>query len=381
MINRALHVGNPSGGLTSLGVASNGQIPIGSGGLNPVLATITGGSNLNVANAGGSITVNLDNTVSISGSMTAGTTVTAGTGLITTTGDVTCVAGNITFAATTSSSAGVIEQDGNKFLHTFNASGASTNLYLGENAGNFTSTIAARNTGLGTGTLRNLTTGVSNTAVGDDCLRLVTSGELNFAVGRSALGEVTTGSRNTGFGTSAGFAYQGAESDNLCISNRGVISESHVMRLGTHGGGNGQQNKCFIAGVRGITTGVADAINVLIDSAFQLGTASSSMRVKKNVEDMGDATNGLLDLRPVNFDYINSKSVTDRRQYGLIAEEVEKVMPDLVVYDKSTLEPESVFYNDLPVMLLNEMKKMKKKIEKLEEEIIKLTPSDGPVFD
>ncbi len=393
MINRALHVGNPSGGLTSLGVAANGQIPIGSGGLNPVLATITGGSNLNVANGGGSITVNLDNSVSVSGSMSAGTTmsasttVTAGTGVTATTGNITASAGdvvvsagNITIPATTSSSSGVIEQAGNRMFHTFNASGANNNLYIGINAGNFTSTTAARNVGIGQVSLDALTTGLSNTAGGDAALTDLTSGDLNCAFGRDALLNIITGDRNLGFGVASGENYTGAESSNIVIGNAGVNAESNVMRLGTHGVGAGQQAKCFIAGVRGVTTGNADAVAVLIDSGFQLGTVSSSIRVKKNVEDMGTATNSLLDLRPVNFDYINSKSTTDRRQYGLIAEEVEKIMPDLVVYNKTTLEPESVFYNDLPVMLLNEMKKMQKKIEALEKQILH-GPRDEWVMD
>lgn len=107
-------------------------------------------------------------------------------------------------------------------------------------------------------------------------------------------------------------------------------------------------------------------------------TLPSSIRVIKNVDDMDNASGNIFTLRPVTFEPLDSSSET--RKYGLVAEEVEKVMPSLVVYDKSNV-PESVRYHELPVMLLNEMKKMKKKIEGLEEAIIKLTPSDEPVCD
>jgi len=387
MINRALHVGNPSGGLTSLGVAANGQIPIGSGGLDPVLATITGGSNLNVVNGGGSITVNLDNSVSVSGSMTAGT------GLTATTGDVAVGAGNITSAQTDATgNVGIIKIGPANRIHFW-----LNDVMIGGNAGSLTSsgifnvgigqggvlsalTTGAQNVGIGNASLGKCTTGSNNVSlgyvsafelltgsrnvmVGDSTGQNLTSASDNTVLGNASFANLITGSFNVGMGRNSGAAYTGAESSNLLLGSQGVIAESNVMRLGTHGGAAEQQNKCFIAGVRGITTGVADAIAVLIDSAFQLGTASSSIRVKKNVEDMGNTTGNIFQLRPVNFDYIESPS--ERRQYGLIAEEVEKVMPDLVVYDKQQL-PETVRYHELPVMLLNEMKKLLDRIEKLE---------------
>lgn len=226
--------------------------------------------------------------------------------------------------------------------------------------------------------------GVNSTGSYNDCfgaytLAGLTTGSFNVAIGggedggarHAALTQLTTGSNNICIGGAsaantggAGYNYTSSESSNICIGNAtvGTAAESNVMRLGTHGSGAGQVNKAFIAGVRGVTTGVADAIAVLVDSAHQFGTVSSSIRVKKNVEDMSGATDNILDLRPVLFDYIDSPS--ERRQYGLIAEEVEKIMPDLVVYDKSHT-PESVRYHELPVMLLNEMKKMKNTIQDL----------------
>src|SRR4029079_19568961 len=118
--------------------------------------------------------------------------------------------------------------------------------------------------------------------------------------------------------------------------------------------------RAFIAGIRGVTTANANAIPVLVDSAGQLGTVSSSRRFKKDIADMGDLTERLLELRPVVFHYKQEQSMPDDSEvpleYGLIAEEVAEVFPDLVVYDEEGL-PFTVKYHLLSAMLLNEMKK------------------------
>ena len=115
--------------------------------------------------------------------------------------------------------------------------------------------------------------------------------------------------------------------------------------------------RTFVAGIRGVTTDVADAIPVLVDSAGQLGTISSSRRYKKDIADMGDRTDRLLDLRPVLFRY-KSRTADENGplEYGLIAEEVADVFPDLVVYDEEG-QPETVKYHLLSSMLLNELQK------------------------
>jgi hypothetical protein len=122
----------------------------------------------------------------------------------------------------------------------------------------------------------------------------------------------------------------------------------------------------FTAGVRGVTTGVADAIAVLVDSAGQLGTVSSSIRYKENVVDMGDVSSPVLDLRPVTFDFIGKPS--HKKQVGLIAEEVKEIMPSLVVHNQDG-EVESVKYHELPILLLNELKKLRARVEELEAKI------------
>ena len=116
--------------------------------------------------------------------------------------------------------------------------------------------------------------------------------------------------------------------------------------------------------MHGVTTG-GTAIPVLIDSNGQLGTVSSSARFKDEIQDMGEATEGLLKLRPVTFRYKGRPE--GRTQFGLIAEEVEKVMPELVVCSSSG-EVETVLYHEMPAMLLNELQKQQREIEELKLE-------------
>ena len=105
---------------------------------------------------------------------------------------------------------------------------------------------------------------------------------------------------------------------------------------------------------------------LLVDSANQLGTVSSSIRYKENVLDMDNVSSAILKLRPVTFDLKNRPS--SKRQVGLIAEEAYEVMPDLVVHNMDG-EIESVKYHDLPALLLNELQKAVKRIEVLEAQV------------
>ena len=118
-----------------------------------------------------------------------------------------------------------------------------------------------------------------------------------------------------------------------------------------------------MAGIRGVTSGVADAIPVMVDSVGQLGTVSSSRRFKFDIADMGDASTGLMRLRPVTFRY--KDATTDGAhplQYGLIAEEVAEVNRDLVVYEKDG-QALTVKYHLLPTMLLNEVQQQQRTID------------------
>ena len=204
-----------------------------------------------------------------------------------------------------------------------------------------------------------------NSASGQQALYGNTSGSSNTAVGLEALYGNTTGNFNTAIGHGAGFNLTSGD-NNLYVGNEGVATESNTMRLGS----GTDHTRAFIAGVRGVTTGQNDAVPVMIDGLGQLGTVSSSARTKQDIADMADASTPLLELRPVTFRY--NAHPDGAKQFGLIAEEVEKVLPELVVHGASG-EAETVLYHELPAMLLNEIQKQQRLIECQIREIENLT--------
>ena len=134
-----------------------------------------------------------------------------------------------------------------------------------------------------------------------------------------------------------------------------VADEPNTMRIG-----GSSQDRAFIAGVRGVATGNNDAIAVLIDSDGQLGTVNSSRRYKKEIEAMDQASEAILALKPVTFHYKSDN--TSRPEFGLIAEEVAEIHPDLVVRDKNG-ELYIVRYNAVNAMLLNEFLKEHRRVQ------------------
>ena len=124
-----------------------------------------------------------------------------------------------------------------------------------------------------------------------------------------------------------------------------------------------EQLRTFIAGIRGVTTGNANAVPVVIDSDGQPGTVSSSRRFKDEIKPMNKASETILALKPVTFHYKSDSTGTP--QFGLIAEEVAKVNPALVLPDKEG-KPYTVRYDAVNAMLLNEFLKEHRKVEKLE---------------
>jgi hypothetical protein len=299
----------------------------------------------------------------------SGNTVTAAfTPSIVVANNITSTAGNLNLAATTGATQGIITIGGQTFAHAFGAN-ADNNTFVGQVAGNLTLTsgTAVNNTGIGANVLHALTTGANNVAMGVNSQLLVTSGSRNTSCGTSSLAALLTGVNNTVLGVNGGANYTGAESNNICINSGGTAAESNVLHIGGGtGGGSAQLNKAFISGIRGITTGNNDAVAVLVDSANQLGTISSSVRFKENINDMGSKSDGLMKMNPVVFNY--KEDATKRLSYGLIAEEVEKVMPDLVVYAEDG-KPLTLRYHEMPAMLLNELIKMNKRVEELERQL------------
>ena len=219
------------------------------------------------------------------------------------------------------------------------------------------------NTAVGTGALSSNTIGNGNTATGYHAL-LSNSGEANTANGFQALLSNTTGGNNTAIGTSALDANTtGNENTALgAAAGFGITTANSVICIGT--GGANVSNSCFIGHIRGVTTANANAIPVLIDSAGQLGTVSSSRRFKHEIEAMDNASEVIHALKPVTFHYKSDNTSTP--QFGLIAEEVAQVNPELVVRDENG-EIYTVRYDAVNAMLLNEFLKEHRKVENLEK--------------
>ena len=230
-------------------------------------------------------------------------------------------------------------------------------------------TSGSSNTAFGGFALAAVTSGTQNVAVGTGCASNLTSGSNNVAVGYIALnGSGFTGSSNISVGMDSSSEYTGTESNNIVIGTgiTGTTGESNKIRIGI--GTTTAITGTFIGGISGVasTSGVA----VLINSSGQLGTTTSSKRYKDNIKLMDDSfSERILRLEPATFIY--KVDETKALSWGLIAEEVHEVFPELVVFSKEGL-PETVRYHELPVLLLNEMKKMQKKIACYQEEVVRL---------
>jgi hypothetical protein len=247
-------------------------------------------------------------------------------------------------------------------INNGNVGTTNNNIFIGHDSLQAAGLVGGQDIVIGNFAGNSMTTATQTTCVSHLGFGALTTGVHNTGIGHQVASALVTGSNNCFMGYIAGENYTGAESNNICIgaSVTGTVGESNTTRIGVQG----TQTKCVIAGIRGVTTGNADAIAVLVDSAGQLGTISSSRRYKENIDDMDDASDALYKLRPVVFNYKSDE--TKRMQYGLIAEEVEEAMPRLVVYNEDGL-PETVKYHDLPVLLLNEIQLLNARITDLED--------------
>jgi trimeric autotransporter adhesin len=245
-----------------------------------------------------------------------------------------------------------------------------------------TNTTGGANTAVGSSALYNNTTGVQNTATGSSALYSNTTGQNNAAIGRLSLFHNTEGVANTATGaetltsnitgignTAIGYqALTNATDDgNTALgyhAGLNVTTASNVIAIG-HLGAN-VSNSCFINNIRGATGAMGDGISVLIDSRGQLATSPSSRRFKKEIKPMDQTSEAILALKPVTFHYKSDSTGTP--QFGLIAEEVEKVNPDLVVCDQKG-EIYTVRYEAVNAMLLNEFLKEHRKGEAQQKEL------------
>jgi len=205
------------------------------------------------------------------------------------------------------------------------------------------------------------TTGLSNTAYGYESLYSNVIGNWNTAYGPNAL-YLSTGNNNIALGYGSGQNIA-TGSNNIAIGNSGASTDSGVIRIGT----TSSQTATFIAGINGVTA--AGGVPVIITPSGQLGTVTSSARFKFDVHSLGAVSDRLMSLRPVTFRYKESSPDGSHPvQYGLIAEEVAKVYPDLVQYD-SQGKPFTVYYHLLTPMMLNELQKAHRQAETQEAEI------------
>ncbi len=196
--------------------------------------------------------------------------------------------------------------------------------------------------------LYNNTTGHENAANGGQALFNNTTGSFNTASGLQALCNNTTGSGNIALGYLAGTGQDPDANNNIYIGNHGFHGEVNTIAIGIRGT---HTDSTYIQGIFEATAPLGSA--VFVNSFGHLGTLSSSARFKQNIRDMADASHALLGLRPVTFFYRPELDPDGIPQFGLVAEEVEKINPALVVHDGEG-RPYSVRYEQINAMLLNE---------------------------
>jgi len=233
-------------------------------------------------------------------------------------------------------------------------------------------TLGYDNIAIGPYALSSNTTGSDNIAQGENALLNNVSGAANIAIGINALDENETGYSNTAVGFAALFYTKGNNniaigdlagsdstgSDNIFIGNVGKQGDSQHIRIGT----SRTQLKTFIAGIWRAT--VPTGVGVVVDSNGQLGTVVSSQRFKDSIKPMDKASEVILALKPVTFRYKKELDPERIPQFGLVAEDVEKVNPDLVARDEQG-KPYTVRYDAVNAMLLNEFLKQHHQLQDL----------------
>ncbi len=318
--------------------------------------------------------------------------------------------GNINLVNSTATAGNILKEEA-PFIHNFGIA----NTFVGVDSGNFTAAPPILNSGNtaigalslnsmvqsalnvagGLSALQSLTGGNRNTAVGAFAGQDLLTGDINTACGFSALSNVTgsagntacgafalqnnfvgqsntacgngalvscTGNFNTALGVDAGVNLISGD-NNLYLASPGATSGTESNTI--HMGDDGTKTSCFIGGIFGVT--VPGGTTVFIDSTGQLGTVVSSSKYKENIQDLENAGEKLMQLRPVKFNYKREYGDPNEWQCGCLAEEVEQKMPELVI--KKDGEPYTVRYHLLSVLLLRAFQEQQQHIEKLEKRI------------
>ena len=246
----------------------------------------------------------------------------------------------------------------------------------------YSNTTGFQNTATGSQALYHNTTGRENTAIGSAALLFNSEGNQNSAIGASAMFNNISGSNNTAIGYAAlgvnrfgsgnialGYFAGSAPNlgnNNIYIGNAGGVElESNTIRIGTQG----TQTGTFVAGIFGST--VASGVGVIVSSSGQLGTVLSSERFKEAIKPMDKVSEAILALKPVTFRYKQELDPNGMPQFGLIAEQVEKVDPNLIVRDADG-KVTTVRYDAVNAMLLNEFLKEHRKVKELEASNVQL---------
>lgn len=261
--------------------------------------------------------------------------------------------GGLHLPATSSPAQGVLTLGGAPFLH-----GLGGGVLVGVDAGNFAMT-GALNTYVGRNAGRSTTTGFHQVAVGTGALGSNLTGFRNTAVGLDALSQNEFGANNVAVGAAAGNLVNG--DNNIAIGNEGVAGESNTIWIGSIGSAQiSPHTSTYIAGIAGSVAPAGTAVLVAPDG--KMGTIVSSRRFKDDIRDMDQGSDVVNALRPVRFHYkpeLDPKAVP---QFGLVAEEVETVAPELVVHDAEG-KPYSVRYEAVNAMLLNEFQKAQRRAD------------------
>ena len=326
--------------------ASSGSVTLGS---SPI--TVTAGTGLSGGGTvllGGSTTLNNSGVTALTGG--GGVTVSASSGSVTLGSTATSADTANTIVSRNGSgnfSAGTITLTGSLIIQN-----SDQNTPVGFDA--LPNNTGSGNTATGEYALDDNTSGSDNTGFGAYSLYFNT-GNNNVAVGYEA-GSGMTGNNNIAIGYNAGLSSTPG-SANIDIGNEGQSGDNGVIRVGTQG----TQSVAFIAGISGVTISPSGGA-VYVNANGQLGTVNSSRRFKEAIQDMGGVSDMIYSLRPVTFHYKPDLDPQLTPQYGLIAEEVEKVGPQLVLRDAKG-EALSVRYEQINAMLLNEFLKEHRTVE------------------